>query len=220
MTSLALLPSRAMNPKRIALTLPLVAGALLGSAASAQAVCAKPLPALSTKPERTFTAPAKVISTSCRYTVKMVTSEGTMSMKLFPKAAPTTVNSFVFLAQHRFFDGLTFHRVLKDFVIQGGDPLGNGRGGPGYSFKDELPKTPYHLGELVMANSGADTNGSQFFVITGQGGVDLPALYARFGRVTAGLKVAKKIEGLQTPGDASGQPARKITITSVRVTAT
>ena len=217
---MALLPSRAMNPKRIAITLPLAAGALFAGAASAQAVCVKPLPALTAKPERTFTAPAKVISKSCTYTVKMVTSEGTMRMKLFPKAAPTTVNSFVFLAQHRYFDGLTFHRVLKDFVIQGGDPLGTGRGGPGYSFKDELPKTPYHLGELVMANAGPDTNGSQFFVITGAGGVALEPLYARFGRVTSGLKVAKKIEGLQTPGDGMGKPIRKITITTVRVTAT
>jgi cyclophilin family peptidyl-prolyl cis-trans isomerase len=208
-----------MTKSRLVLTLPLTAGLLFGSAASAQAACAKPLPPLSAKPERTFTAPAKVISKACKYQVTMVTSEGTMKMKLYPTAAPLTVNSFVFLARKRFFDGLTFHRVLADFVIQGGDPLGNGQGDPGYKFKDELPKTPYTVGDLVMANSGPDTNGSQFFVITGPNGAALPALYARFGHVTSGQAVAKRIEKLQTPGDSTGAPSRKITIKTVRVTA-
>lgn len=208
-----------MTKSRLVLTLPLTAGLLFGGAASAHAVCAKPLPPLSAKPERTFKAPAKVISKTCQYQVTMVTSEGTMKMKLYPKAAPATANSFVFLARKRYFDGLTFHRVLADFVIQGGDPLGTGTGGPGYQFKDELPKTAYTLGDLVMANAGPDTNGSQFFVITGTNGVGLQPNYARFGHVTSGQAVAKRIERLQTPGDSTGTPSRKITIKTVRVTA-
>jgi peptidylprolyl isomerase/peptidyl-prolyl cis-trans isomerase B (cyclophilin B) len=185
----------------------------------AHGVCAKPLPKLAGTPVRSFTSPANVISKSCSYTAVMVTSKGTMRIAFDAKAAPIAVNSFVFLATKRFFDGLTFHRVLKDFVIQGGDPQGNGFGGPGYSFRDELPRTPYRLGDLVMANSGPDTNGSQFFVVTGPKGAALPFQYSRFGRLTSGLDVAKKIERLQTPGDSSGTPTRKVTIKSVRVSA-
>src|SRR5919197_3924861 len=105
-----------------------------------------------------------------KYTATIDTSCGKITIELDPKAAPKTVNNFVFLANQKFFDGLTFHRVVKDFVIQGGDPQGTGSGGPGYEFADELPKDGYKLGSLAMANSGPNTNGSQFFIVTGNQG--------------------------------------------------
>ena len=104
----------------------------------------------------------------------MVTSCGTIVIRLEPKQAPVTVNNFVFLADQGFYNGLTFHRVIPGFVIQGGDPKGDGTGGPGYQFKDELPTTPYTLGDLAMANAGPNTNGSQFFIVEGAQGTQLP----------------------------------------------
>jgi cyclophilin family peptidyl-prolyl cis-trans isomerase len=111
--------------------------------------------------------PPMTIDPAKKYTATMETSCGKITIDLDPKAAPKTVNSFVFLAKQKYFDGLTFHRVVKDFVIQGGDPQGTGSGGPGYEFEDELPQQGYSIGSLAMANSGANTNGSQFFIITG-----------------------------------------------------
>ena len=129
-----------------------------------------------------FIDPAK------RYTATMVTSKGTMTISLDPQAAPRTVNSFVFLARYHYFDGIVFHRVIPGFVLQGGDPTGTGTGGPGYKFADELPAPGrYELGSLAMANAGPDTNGSQFFVISGQDGMRLPPSYSLFGKVVAGL---------------------------------
>ncbi len=173
---------------------------------------------------RTYTKPPPMaIDPAKTYTATLETSKGTIVVKLAPAEARTTVNSFVFLARNRFYDGLTFHRVVTDFVIQGGDPEGNGRGGPGYTFADELPKSAYTIGDLAMANSGPNTNGSQFFIITGNAGAQLPPSYSRFGHVTAGLKVAKAIEGLANPDapptDPTAQtPTETVTITSVTIT--
>jgi cyclophilin family peptidyl-prolyl cis-trans isomerase len=166
--------------------------------------------------------PAMAINPKKTYTATIVTSKGTMIARLDPVEAPKTVNNFVFLSRNKFYDGLTFHRVVKDFVIQGGDPEGNGRGGPGYRFDDELPKSPYKVGDLAMANSGPDTNGSQFFVITGDAGAALTGNYARFGHVIGGLEVAKTIEGLADPdappGDVAAQtPRETVTITSITI---
>ena len=126
-------------------------------------------------------------------------------VRLDAKAAPHTVNNFVFLARQGFYDGLTFHRVVPGFVIQGGDPSGDGTGGPGYTFADELPDDGYPTGSVAMANSGPGTNGSQFFVVTGDASF-LPNSYSRFGRVTEGLDVAKTIERFADPSATPATP--------------
>jgi len=164
-------------------------------------------------------SPPPCINPAKRYTATLKTSEGTMVIALNTQKAPIAVNNFVSLARYHFYDGLTFHRVVRDFVIQGGDPRGDGTGGPGYTFKDELPgRGEYKIGSVAMANSGPDTNGSQFFTITGQQGVQLPPNYSLFGEVTSGLDVAQRIEALADPGDPSQKPSRPVTIDSVTIT--
>jgi len=150
-----------------------------------------------------------------RYTAEMVTSKGNMVIALDPIAAPKTVNNFVFLARYHYYEGIVFHRVIPGFVLQGGDPTGTGRGGPGYQFEDELPKPGrYELGSLAMANAGPNTNGSQFFVISGRNGVQLPPQYSLFGKVIDGLDVVAMIDGL---GSQSGTPKELVTISSVTI---
>ena len=162
--------------------------------------------------------PPMTIDPAKKYTATMETSCGKITIDLDPKAAPKTVNSFVFLAKQKYFDGLTFHRVVKDFVIQGGDPQGTGSGGPGYEFEDELPQAGYKIGSLAMANSGANTNGSQFFIITGNEGAQLPSKYNLFGQVTSGVEVAQKMETFaQDPPDPNGKPSRTLYILSVTI---
>jgi len=162
-------------------------------------------------------APPMVIDPAKTYSAEMVTSMGTMTIHLDPIAAPQTVNNFVYLARWHYYDGLVFHRVINGFVIQGGCPEGSGRGGPGYRFADELPKPGrYEVGSLVMANAGPDTNGSQFFVVTGSSGVGLPPAYALFGKVIKGVEVATAIQEVRTgPGD---RPVEDVVIESVTVT--
>jgi cyclophilin family peptidyl-prolyl cis-trans isomerase len=153
-----------------------------------------------------------------KYKVTMETTKGTMTFELDPSIAPRTVNNFVTLAGFHYFDGITFHRVVRDFVIQGGDPDGNGGGGPGYAFADELPKTPYELGSLAMANAGPNTNGSQFFIITGPSGVQLPPNYSLFGKLTSGEDVMKAINALGPVGQ-DGPPSEPVSMTKVTVVA-
>ena len=163
--------------------------------------------------------PPMTIDKNATYTAVLRTSEGNITVALDPAQAPKTVNNFVFLAKEGFYDGLTFHRVIPDFVIQGGDPDGNGTGGPGYAFEDELPKTgDYKLGSVAMANSGPNTNGSQFFIITGQQGVQLPPNYSLFGQVTKGQDVADKISTMAAPGTETPDPP--VTIEKVTITET
>ena len=160
--------------------------------------------------------PPMCIDPDKRYSAEMVTTKGTMQIALDPLAAPKTVNNFVFLARYHYFDGIVFHRVIPGFVLQGGDPTGTGRGGPGYKFADELPGPGrYELGSLAMANAGPDTNGSQFFIISGPDGVGLPPNYSLFGKVVSGLDVVAAIDAL---GSRSGKPAETVTIQSVTVT--
>lgn len=148
--------------------------------------------------------PAMSISTTKTYRADVVTTAGQFSITLDARSAPHTVNNFVFLARQHFYDCVTFHRVIPGFVVQGGDPLGTGTGGPGYSFKDELPTTPYPLYSVAMANSGADTNGSQFFIVTGPNGESLPRNYSRFGQVTSGQSVVQTIDESGNSDPASG----------------
>ncbi|MBV8982682.1 MAG: peptidylprolyl isomerase [Acidimicrobiia bacterium] len=163
--------------------------------------------------------PPMCIDPNKTYTATMQTSQGgPITIAFDPKKAPKTVNNFVVLARYHYFDGLTFHRIVPDFVIQGGDPKGDGTGGPGYKFEDELPQAgEYKIGSLAMANSGANTNGSQFFIITGQQGVQLPPQYSLFGQVTAGMDVVNKIAALADPNATNGQPKERVTMTSVTV---
>jgi cyclophilin family peptidyl-prolyl cis-trans isomerase len=148
--------------------------------------------------------PPMYIDVNKRYTATMETSMGTMTIALDPAAAPRTVNRIV------------FHRIIPGFVLQGGDPTGRGTGGPGYQFADELPKPGrYELGSLAMANAGPDTNGSQFFVISGPDGMALPPKYSLFGKVVSGLETVAAIDALGTPG---GTPKEKVTIEKVTIT--
>src|SRR6202453_5103953 len=161
--------------------------------------------------------PPMLIDTSKRYVATMVTSHGTMVIALDPLAAPKTVNSFVFLARYHYFDGVIFHRIIPGFVLQGGDPTGTGRGGPGYKFADELPKAGrYELGSLAMANAGPNTNGSQFFIISGAAGQRWPRHYSLFGKVVGGLDIVQAIDAVGTPGAV--KPKEKVTIESVTIT--
>ena len=160
--------------------------------------------------------PPMCIDPSKRYSAEMVTSKGTMTIALDPIAAPQTVNNFVFLARYHYFEGIVFHRIIPGFVLQGGDPTGTGRGGPGYRFADELPAPGrYELGSLAMANAGPDTNGSQFFVISGPSGVRLPPQYSLFGKVVAGMDVVTAIDAV---GTQSGSPTETVTIESITIT--
>jgi len=140
-------------------------------------------------------APEMQIDTTKKYTVSMNTSKGIIELELYPEHAPKTVNNFVFLVKEGFYDGVTFHRVIEDFVIQGGDPTGTGRGGPGYKFEDELKNNPlkHGRGYISMANAGPNTNGSQFF-ITHSPQPHLNGKHTVFGKVINGLDVVDTIE--------------------------
>ena len=139
-------------------------------------------------------APAFEIDPDAKFEVTFATDKGDIVMLLDATLAPTTVNNFVVQARNGFYDGLTFHRVVPGFVIQGGDPDGSGRGGPGYKFADEPVKAPYVLGALAMANAGPDTNGSQFFICIEDCQDKLQPLYNLFGNVTSGIEVAQAIQ--------------------------
>lgn len=161
-------------------------------------------------------APPMCIDEAKTYTATMTTDAGEVTIELDAKQAPETVNNFVVLARYKYYDGLTFHRVIKDFMAQGGDPSGDGSGGPGYTFDDELPKRgDYEIGSVAMANAGENTNGSQFFIITGDAGVQLPPSYSLFGTVTTGMDAVEKIEADGSAGD--GAPATVYTIESVTI---
>ena len=161
--------------------------------------------------------PPMTIDTSKTYTATITTDIGPFTVQLDPKQAPKTVNNFVFLAQHHFYDCIVFHRVIPSFVDQTGDPTGTGTGGPGYKFADELPATAnpqYPLGSLAMANSGANTNGSQFFVVAGPEGETLAPKYSLFGKVTSGQSV---IQQINAAGASSGTPTTLHRMVSVTV---
>lgn len=150
--------------------------------------------------------PPMCINPAKQYTAKMVTDVGTITIKLAAAKNPTTVNNFVFLAGYHFYDGTIFHRVIPGFVDQGGDPLGTGTGGPGYSFNGGAPKSKsiYTAGAVAMANSGTpSSDGSQFFIVVGKGGQGLSPNYSYLGQVTSGMSVVNKINADGTP---SGTP--------------
>jgi peptidyl-prolyl cis-trans isomerase B (cyclophilin B) len=151
-------------------------------------------------PKQYSAPPAMTIDPSKSFTATFKTSKGTIVVDLFPDAAPNTVNNFVFLARDGFYNGTKFHRVIENFMVQGGDPEGTGRGGPGYKFKDELQPGKYRkhqVGSLSMANAGPNTNGSQFFithVVTDW----LDGKHTVFGQVKSGQDVVNAIKGGDT----------------------
>ncbi|CAN5742012.1 peptidylprolyl isomerase [soil metagenome] len=138
--------------------------------------------------------PAFEIDTDTIYTVTLETNRGTIVMDLDPRLAPTTVNNFVVQARAGLYTGLTFHRVVPEFVVQGGDPKGNGTGDAGYKFADEPVKGSYTLGAVAMANAGPDTNGTQFFICIDDCQQKLQPLYNLFGHVTSGIEVAQAVQ--------------------------
>src|SRR5438045_9413785 len=152
--------------------------------------------------------PQMTIDPAHKYTATIETSAGTMTAELFTTDAPMTVNNFVFLAREGFYDGVIFHRVINGFMIQGGDPTGTGRGGPGYKFRDEPVNRPYSRGILAMANSGPNTNGSQFFVMHAD--YRLPPNYTIFGKPTGGEETLDKIATAAT--GAQDRPHEPVSI--------
>ena len=193
------------------------------NATSVAAGCPKN-PATVLKKPKWSSAPATIIDTSKSYSATVKTDVGTFVIALDAKAAPQTVNNFVFLAQHHFFDCVIFHRVIPGFVDQTGDPTGTGSGGPGYTIPDELPTkasnpaNQYPLGSVAMANTGQPhSGGSQWFIVAGTQGESLPNSYSLFGRVTSGMSVVEKINA---QGSSSGVPPDvthrmlKVTITT------
>jgi cyclophilin family peptidyl-prolyl cis-trans isomerase len=191
----------------------------------AKVACGAAAPEGATQPKPQFSAPEQVVQEGTTYTAEMQTSCGTIVIELLADRAPQTVNSFVFLAQNGYFDGQRIHRLDTSIdVIQGGDPTGTGSGGPGYTIPDELTgDESYDPGVLAMANSGADSGGSQFFIITGDAGhgLDSSPDYTIFGMVVEGLDVAKRIQELpiQDPstGIAGQQPKQSVYIEKVTI---
>jgi peptidyl-prolyl cis-trans isomerase B (cyclophilin B) len=165
--------------------------------------------------------PPMTIDQNKQYIATIKTNYGDIEVQLLPKDAPNTVNNFVFLAGQGFYNGVKFHRVVKGFVIQGGDPTGTGAGGPGYRFADEKISKDYVTGTLAMANAGADTNGSQFFITLSDLSGSLPKKYTIFGQVTGGLDVVKNIGNVpvqaKAPGAEVSSPTVDVHIDSITI---
>jgi cyclophilin family peptidyl-prolyl cis-trans isomerase len=163
--------------------------------------------------------PAMSIDPSHTYTATLQTSAGDVTVELLPGDAPQTVNNFVFLARQGYYDGTPFHRTIAGFMIQGGDPTGTGTGGPGYRFADEPVQRAYEPGIVAMANAGPNTNGSQFFIVHGDGARSLPPNYTIFGRVTSGMDVVNAIATapVRPGGREASSPVNPVTISCVTI---
>jgi peptidylprolyl isomerase len=159
-------------------------------------------------------APAMAIDPSKQYFATIKTSLGDVKIELFPQEAPQAVNNFVFLAREDFYDNVKFHRIIKDFMIQTGDPKGDGTGGPGYRFADEPIRRDYEPGIVAMANAGANTNGSQFFIM--HAARPLPKNYVIFGKVVSGMDVVDKIANVPVRSSPQGEPS--VPTQDVRIT--
>ncbi|HZU71294.1 MAG TPA: peptidylprolyl isomerase [Acidimicrobiales bacterium] len=184
-------------------------------AADSKAGC-PPLTGTATRTIKFAAAPPTCTDPGVTYLADVTTDVGSFTITFDPKLAPKTVNNFVFLALNHYYDGIIFHRVIPGFVVQGGDPTGTGQGGPGYQFADELPPAgSYKIGSVAMANSGPNTNGSQFFIVTGSQGTQLPPSYSLFGQVTSGMDVVSKIEA---DGSAGGTPKTTHKMLTVTIT--
>jgi cyclophilin family peptidyl-prolyl cis-trans isomerase len=215
-TSSSVAPASTTVPEEIAL--PAVSAPTAGGSIEGTPEC----PAEDGSSERITSfaeAPPTCIDDTATYLAEIDTTLGQIVVELDSAKAPTTVNNFVFLARYHYYDGAPFHRIIPGFVIQGGDATGEplGTGSPGYAIDDELPEPgEYEVGSIAMANSGPNTSGSQFFIVTGASGESLPNQYSLFGSVTEGLDVVSAIEGL--PTDQSDYPTEEIYINSVTIT--
>jgi peptidyl-prolyl cis-trans isomerase B (cyclophilin B) len=170
-----------------------IAGIILVLAVFLSASCAGEEPEPNPKPKTYSAPPPMTIDTSKQYIATIETEKGNLVLELFASDVPVTVNNFVFLARDGFYDGTTFHRVMADFMAQGGDPTGTGAGTPGYRFADEFSEHTHVAGALSMANSGADTNGCQFFITyTPQHHLD--GVHSVFGQLIEGMDVLEDIE--------------------------
>lgn len=164
--------------------------------------------------------PAMAIEPEKQYNATLETNKGTIEVELYPKEAPKTVNNFVCLARDEYFDGTPFHRIVKGFVVQGGDPTGTGSGGPGYRFADEVISRDYEKGTLAMANAGPNTNGSQFFIVLDDLRGRLPKNYTIFGKVTGGQEAVDAIAAVPTrmgPSGEASQPTEAVTLDKVTI---
>jgi len=173
------------------------------------------------RPNQWAAAPAIMIDPAGTYSATMETSAGAMTIELLPAIAPITVNNFVCLARAGYYDGTPIHRIVAEFVVQGGDPTGTGAGGPGYRFPDEAVQGDYVPGAMAMANAGADTNGSQFFLILSDLTGRLEKDYNLFGRVVAGQDVLETLGQTPVGPSARGElsvPISPVTLTSVTIT--
>src|SRR5215212_8821998 len=150
-------------------------------------------------------APEMQLDASKRYHAAIETNKGTIEVELLTAEAPNTVNNFVFLARNGFYDGVPFHRVIRGFMIQTGDPTGTGSGGPGYRFNDEPIRRDYRAGTLAMANAGPNTNGSQFFICHADLSGRLPKNYTIFGQVTEGLEVVDQLAAVPVKANRGGE---------------
>jgi cyclophilin family peptidyl-prolyl cis-trans isomerase len=171
-------------------------------------------------PKQWSSPPPMSIDQSKEYQATIKTNLGDIVVQLFPEDVPLAVNNFFFLARQGFYDGVKFHRVLKDFVIQSGDPTGTGTGGPGYTFADETVTRDYVAGTLAMANAGPNTNGSQFFITLADLSGQLAKDYTIFGIVTSGFNVAQEIGNVPVTKNAFGElslPTVDVHIDSVTI---
>lgn len=170
----------------------------------------------SNQPPRQTAPPEMQIDQQKEYSAVLTTSEGKITIEFNTQQTPITVNNFVTLARSGFYDNTIFHRVIKRFMIQGGDPEGTGRGGPGYKFADEPFEGDYTRGVVAMANSGPNTNGSQFFIMHQD--YELPKNYIIFGQVVEGLEVVDKIAEAPTqPGGEGSSPVTPVTVESIEI---
>ena len=163
--------------------------------------------------------PLMTIDPTATYTAIITTNKGEITLELFTSEAPVTVNNFVFLAREGFYDGVIFHRVIRDFMIQTGDPTGTGTGGPGYRFGDEPVTRSYSKGTLAMANSGPNTNGSQFFIVHATD-AGLPPAYTIFGQVTIGMETVDALANTPVRPSARGEasvPTETLRIQSIEI---
>lgn len=166
-------------------------------------------------------APPTTIDQNKTYIATIKTNQGDIKVQLDPKNAPITVNNFVFLARDGYYNNVPFHRVMKNFMVQSGDPTGTGTGSPGYTIPDELVKGNYQEGSIAMANTGQpNSGGAQFFICEGNGCQSLPKTYSLFGQVTDGLDVLHKIADVPVTNSASGEkskPTQQLTINTVEI---
>ena len=181
-----------------------------------------PCPEADGSSPRTITfakAPPTCIDPTKTYQANIITNKGNLVVELDAAAAPATVNNFVVLARYHYFDNTECHRIIPQFVVQCGDPTATGTGGPGYAFDDELPTGAYAIGDLAMANSGPNTNGSQFFVISGPSGAALGPQYSKFGKVISGLEdTVVELDAAGNPDNNGVPPLTQVVIVSVTIT--